>query len=119
MGFSGNLKQTWRMQGENYSIDNVASKFGFNVAMTSEGRVSNSGISPEKYRMYVNSKLRSFADIDRSTNLIRYGKPNAVKYAPIENEIQDFASLPFQVAVSFTGTESLSLIHISEPTRPY
>ena len=106
MGFSGNLKQTWRMEGENYSIDNVASKFGFNVAMTSEGRVSNSGISPEKYRMYVNSKLRSFADIDRSTNIIRYGKPNVVKYAPIENEIQDFASLPFQVAVSFTGTES-------------
>ena len=74
--------------------------------MMSEGRVSNNGISPEKYRMYLNSKLRSFADIDRTTNSIRYGKANEVKYTRIQNEIQDAASLPFQVAVSFTGAES-------------
>ncbi len=106
MGFNVEIKQTWRMEGENYSIENEASKFGFKARMMSEGRVSNNGISPEHYRMYLNSKLRSFADIDRSTNSIRYGKANEVKYTTIENEIQDAASLPFQVAVSFTGAES-------------
>jgi hypothetical protein len=56
--------------------------------------------------MYLNSKLRSFADIDRSTNSIRFGKGSDVKYTTIQNDIQDAASLPFQVAVSFTGAES-------------
>ncbi len=106
MGFSGELKQTWRMEGENYSIDNKASKFGVKVRFTSDGRVSNNGISPEKYRMYVNNKLRSFADIDRSTNSIRFGKATDVKYTSVQHDIQDITSLPFQVAVSFTGAES-------------
>lgn len=106
MGFSVEIKQTWRMEGESYSIENEASKFGFKARMISEGRVSNNGISPEHYRMYLNSKLRSFADIDRSTNSIRFGKGSDVKYTTIQNDIQDAASLPFQVAVSFTGAES-------------
>ena len=106
MGFSVEIKQTWRMEGENYSIDNEASKFGFKARMMSEGRVSNNGISPEHFRMYLNNKLRSFADIDRSTSSIRFGKANEAKYTSIQNDIQDAASLPFQVAVSFTGAES-------------
>ena len=105
-GIGVEIRQTWRMEGENYSIENEASKFGFKARMISEGRVSNNGISPEKYRMYLNSKLRSFADIDRSTNSIRFGKTDEVKYTSIQSEIQDAASLPFQVAVSFTGAES-------------
>ena len=105
-GIGVEIRQTWRMEGENYSIENEASKFGFKARMISEGRVSNNGISPEKYRMYLNGKLRSFADIDRSTNSIRFGKTDEVKYTSIQNEIQDAASLPFQVAVSFTGAES-------------
>ncbi len=106
MGFIVEIKQTWRMEGENYSIDNEAAKFGFKVRMLSEGRVSDSGISPERYRMYVNNKLRSFADIDRTASSIRYGKAGEAKYASIQSEIQDAASLPFQVAVSFTGVDS-------------
>ncbi|MBK9186336.1 MAG: DUF3108 domain-containing protein [Moraxellaceae bacterium] len=106
MGFSVSIKQEWRMEGERYSIENEASKFGFTASMMSEGRVSEAGISPERFRMYVNKKLRSFADIDRSTSSIRYGKGDDVKYTAIQYDIQDAASLPFQVAVSFTGTET-------------
>lgn len=101
MGFSGNIKQVWRMEGESYYIENEASKFGFSVKMVSEGSVSQSGIHPEHYKMYVNNKLRNFADIDRSTSSIRYGKNNDVKYSALQGEIQDAASLPFQVAVNF------------------
>ena len=106
MGFSVNIKQEWRMEGDRYSIENEASKFGFKANLVSEGRVSEAGISPERFRMYINKKLRSFADIDRSTSSIRYGKGDDVKYAAIQYDIQDAASLPFQVAVSFTGTEA-------------
>lgn len=101
MGFSGNIKQVWRMEGENYYIENEASKFGFSVTMISEGSVSQDGIRPEHYKMYVNKKLRNFADIDRNTNTIRYGKNTDVRLASLQGEIQDAASLPFQVAVNF------------------
>lgn len=106
MGFSVGIKQVWRMEGESYYIENEASKFGFKAKMVSEGSVSNSGISPQQYRMYLNNKLRSFADIDRNTSSIRYGKNNDVKYAAIQDDIQDAASLPFQVAVNFDGVQS-------------
>lgn len=106
MGFSVGIKQVWRMEGESYYIENEASKFGFKAKMVSEGSVSNNGISPQQYRMYLNNKLRSFADIDRNTSSIRYGKNNDVKYSAIKDDIQDAASLPFQVAVNFDGVQS-------------
>lgn len=106
MGFSVGVQQIWRMEGENYYIENEASKFGFKAKMISEGSVSNNGISPEKYRMYLNNKLSRFADIDRNTSSIRYGKNSDVKYAAIQDDIQDAASLPFQVAVNFDGVQS-------------
>lgn len=105
-GFAVTIKQIWRMEGESYLIENEASKFGFKARMVSEGRVSNNGISPERYRMYLNNKLRSFADIDRSTRSIRHGRSDEVKFAVIQDDIQDAASLPFQVAVNFDGVES-------------
>lgn len=105
-GLSVAIKQVWRMEGENYIIENEASKFGFKARMVSEGRVSNNGISPEHYRMYLNNKLRSFADIDRSTSTIRHGKANDVKFTAIQDDIQDAASLPFQVAVNFDGVQT-------------
>jgi hypothetical protein len=106
MGVSTTLTQVWLMEGDRYSIDYDASKFGLKASMRSEGRVSEAGISPEHFKMYINKKLRSFADIDRSTSSIRYGKGDDVKYTAIQYDIQDAASLPFQVAVSFTGTET-------------
>ncbi|PTQ88395.1 DUF3108 domain-containing protein [Agitococcus lubricus] len=109
MGFSVEIKQMWRMEGERYIIENEASKFGFKAKMVSEGGVSVNGISPEQYRVYINNKLNRFADIDRSNNTIRFGKKSDVKYAALQGEIQDAASLPFQVAVSFVGTESRQL----------
>ncbi len=105
-GIGVDIKQTWRMEGERYSIDNEAKKMVFTARMMSEGTVSNSGISPEHYRMYINNKLHSFADIDKTTSSIRFGKANDVKYTSIQSDIQDIASLPFQMAVSFTGVES-------------
>lgn len=107
MGFNVAIKQVWRMEGENYLIENEASKFGFKASMVSEGRVSEHGISPERFRMYINKKLRSFADIDKSTSSIRYGKTQAeARFAAIQYDIQDAASLPFQVAVSMDGRET-------------
>ncbi len=107
MGFNVAIKQVWRMEGENYLIENEASKFGFKASMVSEGRVSEHGISPERFRMYINKKLRSFADIDKSTSSIRYGKTQTeARFAAIQYDIQDAASLPFQVAVSMDGRET-------------
>lgn len=107
MGFSVAIKQVWRMEGENYLIENEATKFGFKASMVSEGRVSEHGISPQRFRMYINKKQRSFADIDRSTSSIKYGKSQEeAKYTAIQYDIQDAASLPFQVAVSMDGTET-------------
>lgn len=105
-GIGVEIKQTWRMEGERYSIDNEARKLVFTARMMSEGSVSNNGISPEHFRMYINNKLHSFADIDKSTSSIRFGKANDAKFTSIQSDIQDIASLPFQMAVSFTGVDN-------------
>lgn len=96
-------EQDWVMEGLRYSISVNARKFGFKATFESEGEIdSNGGLSPHSYHMKLNDRVRSFAEY-RDGNL-RYGKPSFVKTEALPVSPQDMASLPFHLAVTFTGT---------------
>lgn len=102
-GFSLKLTQQWFMEGFRYFIRDDASKFGFTASITSEGRISDEGLVPEKYRLLLNDELKHFADYDKSTQTLLHGKSGKSKITPITGDLQDMASLAFHVAVSYEG----------------
>lgn len=103
MGFSLDLRQQWFMEGDQYRINNDASKFGFKVTIVSEGHVSPDGLQPDHYRLSINNTLKNYADFDRTNNVLIHGKAGAAKTTALSLDFQDMASLPFQVAVSYEG----------------
>lgn len=101
-GIPFTIQQTWVMEGFRYAIDLSAKRFGFHFQLSSEGSIDpQGGLSPEHYRLLLNSKLRTMADY--ANGEIRYGKPSALKIAALPVVPQDTASLPFHVAVTFNG----------------
>ncbi|MGH8492845.1 MAG: DUF3108 domain-containing protein [Moraxellaceae bacterium] len=101
-GISFTINQHWVMEGFRYSITQKARKFGFSVAINSEGRINpEGGLQPEQYRLLVNEKVRSSCDYRDGE--IRYGKSGNPKAAPLPVTPQDMASLPFHVATTFNG----------------
>lgn len=96
------IHQTWVMEGYRYFITQQARKFGFRLAITSEGRISpEGGLSPERSQMQVNDKVKSFSEY--AAGMLRYGKPSNPRQDPLPVIPQDLASLPFHVAVTFNG----------------
>ena len=102
-GFAMDLSQQWLMEGTRYVIRNEASKFGFKAEILSEGRVSPEGLQPDHYRLTLNNTLRNYADFDRAQNQLIHGKAGSHKIAALTNDMQDMASLPFHVAVTYEG----------------
>ena len=109
-GFAMDLSQQWLMEGTRYVIRNEASKFGFKAEILSEGRVSPEGLQPEQYRLTLNNTLRNYANFDRERNQLVHGKAGAQKIAALTSDMQDMASLPFHVAVTYEGTADRRLM---------
>ncbi|MFQ3217278.1 DUF3108 domain-containing protein [Paraperlucidibaca sp.] len=102
-GFQLKLTQQWFMEGFRYAIINNASKFGFTATLSSEGQVSPEGLHPEHYRLLLNNDLKQYADFDRDAGVVIHGKAGHRETAPITPDFQDMASLPYHVAVSYSG----------------
>ncbi len=101
-GIPFTINQYWVMEGFRYAITQSARKFGFSVAINSEGRISpEGGLSPENYQLSVNDKVRSSCRY--SNGEIHYGKVSHPQSAPLPVTPQDMASLPFHVATTFNG----------------
>lgn len=101
-GLSATLHQRWNMEGFRYAIDVKGSKFGFKAQLTSEGRVTpEGGLSPERSQTILGGKLQSLTEYGNGT--VRYGKPTSLQAAPLPFAPQDFASVPFHLAVTFNG----------------
>ena len=109
-GFAMDLSQQWLMEGTRYVIRNEASKFGFKAEIVSEGSVSPDGLQPEHYRLTLNNTLRNYADFDRTQNQLIHGKAGAQKIAVLTSDMQDMASLPFHVAVTYEGNTDRRLM---------
>ena len=109
-GFAMDLSQQWLMEGTRYVIRNEASKFGFKAEILSEGNVSPEGLQPEQYRLTLNNTLRNYANFDRERDQLVHGKAGAQKFAALTSDMQDMASLPFHVAVTYEGTADRRLM---------
>lgn len=109
-GFTMDLSQQWLMEGTRYVIRNEARKFGFKAEILSEGNVTVDGLQPERYQLSLNNTLRNFAHFDRAQNQLLHGKAGSSKVAPLTVDMQDMASLPFHVAVTYEGTADRKLM---------
>jgi hypothetical protein len=109
-GFQLKLTQRWFMEGFRYAIINDASKFGFSATLSSEGQVSPEGLKPEHYRLLLNNSLKQYADFDRDAGVVIHGKAGERESAPMTPDFQDMASLPYHVAVSYSGEKEKRLM---------
>lgn len=101
-GLSATLHQTWIMEGLRYAIDVKGRKFGFSAQVTSEGQISpEGGLSPARSQTLLGGKLQSFTEYANGT--IRLGRPTNPRELPLPVIPQDFASVPFHLAVTFNG----------------
>lgn len=109
-GLSMDLRQQWSMEGDSYVIHDDASKFGFTAELTSEGRISADGLQPSRFRLLLNRAVKSYADFDREGNQLIHGKASARKISALTSDMQDMASLPFHVAVTWEGTQDRKIM---------
>lgn len=109
-GFTMDLSQQWLMEGTRYVIRNEAQKFGFKAEILSEGNVSVDGLQPERYQLSLNNTLRNYAQFDRNQQLLLHGKAGQQKVAALTADMQDMASLPFHVAVTYEGSADRKLM---------
>lgn len=101
-GLSATLHQTWIMEGYRYAIEVQGSRFGYRARISSEGQVSpEGGLSPERSSLTLGGKVKSQTEYANGT--LRMGKPDSLKDYPLPIVPQDFASLPFHLAVTFNG----------------
>lgn len=103
-GIKVDVQQVWRMEGYQYSIENISSFVGIKFRMSSEGEISpERGLIPADYRLLMNKKVLRFASFNHGTHMVRYGKPDNEKVALMEDVIYDPLSLGYQLAIGFTG----------------
>lgn len=101
-GLSATLHQSWIMEGFRYAIDVKGSKFGFKAQLTSEGQISpEGGLTPARSQTILGGKVQSFTEY--ANGMIRFGKPASPQEKPLPVIPQDFASVPFHLAVTFNG----------------
>lgn len=102
-GLSTTLEQTWAMEGFRYTIEVKGSKLGYQGVIRSEGLVSpEGGLSPERSSLMLGGKTRSMTE--HRDGILRMGKPESLQEYPLPIVPQDFASIPFHLAVTFNGT---------------
>ncbi len=105
------LQQQWMMEGRDYFIRNDARKFGFAGLITSAGKVSPEGLHPESFRLMLNNDVQQFADMNHATGVMVHGRASSTHTRSLTNEVmQDMASLPFHVAVSYEGKAERELM---------
>ncbi|RZU47119.1 uncharacterized protein DUF3108 [Fluviicoccus keumensis] len=103
-GIKVDVEHVWRMEGYEYSIENVSTFIGMKFRMNSVGGITpDSGLQPSEYRVMMNKKLLRFANFDYSAGVIHYGKPDREKAEIMTTTIYDPWSLSYQLAVAFTG----------------
>lgn len=111
--FNVTLHQQWLMEGDHYRIDVDNNKditaLLNKVSISSEGHVGPDGLLPDHYKFSLNKKLREYADFDRSSNQLTYGKVDTQNTTELTPDFQDVASLPFEVAVSYEGEKDRTL----------
>lgn len=102
-GLSTPLEQSWAMEGFRYAIEVTGSKLGYQGRIRSEGRVTpEGGLSPERSSLMLGGKIRSMTE--HRDGILRMGKPESLQEYPLPIVPQDFASIPFHLAVTFDGT---------------
>jgi hypothetical protein len=105
------LQQQWVMEGRNYFIQNDSRKFGFTGLIISSGKVSPEGLKPESFRLMLNNDTQQFADMDYGNDVMTHGRSSRQRSTPLNGRIiQDMASLPFHVAVSYEGKAERELM---------
>lgn len=111
--FNVTLHQQWLMEGDQYRIDVDNNKditaLLNKVSISSEGHVGPDGLLPDHYKFSLNKKLREYADFDRGSNQLTYGKAGTQNTSELTPDFQDVASLPFEVAVSYEGEKDRTL----------
>lgn len=101
-GLPFTITQYWGMEGYRYAIHQEARRFGFRIRISSEGEIDPAtGLKPEQYRVSLNDKTRAACDRDGTT--LEYGPLDQRRQATLTEIPQDMASLPFHVAVTFSG----------------
>ncbi|MDP2226160.1 MAG: DUF3108 domain-containing protein [Moraxellaceae bacterium] len=101
-GFTAIATQEWVMEGHRYAITVSGSKFGFKARLQSEGGISSDGgLEPERYSLSINDRVRNFAEY--RNGVLTHGKPDNIRTTAVASAPQDMTSLPFHVAVTFTG----------------
>lgn len=115
-GLSGIVEQQWLMEGFRYTIDMKSQKFGIGASLSSEGRIApEGGLLPERSQATWAGKVHSFTEYRNGT--IRLGGPGSSRELPLPVVPQDLASLPFHLAVTFTGQPQT--VFISTGRRVY
>lgn len=108
-GFNVAVEERWRVDGPRYRIERTASKFGYQARLISQGQLSTSGLKPERYSFYLNSKdaPKNFAEF--TGNSIRYGKPSDRKETGLTALPQDVLSFAYHLALSYDGKQLLPM----------
>lgn len=115
-GLSATLHQTWNMEGFHYAIAVQGSKFGYRALISSEGLINpEGGLNPGRSSLSLGGKVKSFTEYANGT--LRMGKPESPQDYPLPVVPQDFASIPFHLAVTFNGTPQT--IFVSTGRRLY
>lgn len=109
-GFNVAVEERWRVDGPHYRIERTASKFGYQARLISQGLLSASGLKPERYSFYLNSKdaPKNFAEF--TANSIRYGKATDRKETGLTALPQDVLSFAYHLAMNYDGKQVLPML---------
>lgn len=101
MGFDFNMNREWHMEGRQYSIVDTTTLLGFKFSAISDGAIGEQGLQPKNFQILVNNGVNRFAQFDRSSMTMSYGKPSKPKKMNFNNSIQDISSIGFQMALAY------------------
>lgn len=110
-GIPLDLTQTWLFTDNRYAIESNASKFGIKFGSSSEGHITSTGLQPDRFRTYVNSRSspKTEAIFTYGPPTLLLGKPGSQVTVPLPAGTQDLFSFSYHLAITFSGNESVSL----------
>jgi|GEM_PF-6246932 len=113
------LKREWHMEGHHYSIVDKgrADILGITGGINSDGEVTSEGLRPDISTIYFMGNLWGEVKFDHKNKIVTYGKPSNPKQKPMNDNIQDFSSIGFHLAMSFT--DKPQDIQLALPTGIY
>lgn len=100
--YSATAELVWTRDGKNYQTQLLVRKFGLTLqAWTSTGKLTPSGLEPEKFGSQKIGQAEIFAYLERDTSRVRFsaGTPNA----PLQRGAQDQLSVFMQLASLLGG----------------